>query len=419
MSTYPQFLMLTLPINMLSSHNRLPAAKEDSDSWETESDNEGAENAEPITVPALLPVPASLAKPNDSLCDTCTALELTPGRFIILPGDTDAGGRNIKLGLVKDVKERSNSCPFCRLVLKALSNGEVPDVEDGEAVEVLISWNTDGPKRDPEQPWSHIPQIRILSPTTQTESGGFVDLMKLNMFPEITLLANDAPTPSKSYFARLINDQIDFSMVRNWLMMCHTRHGNFCNQSRMLDHEISDPAAEIPSFRLIDVVDNCVVPAPPNCKYAGLSYVWGNVDPSSILRLLKANLEELEKPGSLFRKECYDKIPLTIRDAIQVVRELHLRYLWTDSLCIVQDDDSDQGSKFDAISKMDLVYGAAYLTIVAASGTDANAGLPGLHPDSRGVAQPVVEIAPGFRLAFKSRSEDYILNTVYHTRGWT
>jgi hypothetical protein len=187
----------------------------------------------------------------------------------------------------------------------------------------------------------------------------------------------------------------------------------------MLDHEISDPAAEIPSFRLIDVVDNCIVRAPHNAKYVGLSYVWGNIDISAILRLLRANVDDLEKPGSLLRREFYDIIPVTIRDAIQAVRELHLRYLWTDSLCIIQDDNDDQGSKKDAISKMDLVYGAAYLTIVAATGTDANAGLPGLRPGTRGITQPVEEIAPGFRLAFKTRSEDYIRSSVYHTRGWT
>lgn len=400
---------------------RLIQAGEDPNDWESESDNE---TAEPITIPALLPVPASLAKPNDTLCDTCTALELTPRRFVVLPNDSDANANqpdndNIKLGLVKDVKERSGSCPLCRLVLKALAIGDVPEVEDGEAVTVTLSWQTDGPKPDPDQPWNHIPQIRLLRPYARKESGGYVDVMKLNMFPEITLLANDTPTPSKSHFARLINDQIDFSMVRNWLAMCHVGHGDFCNQSKMLDHEISDPAAEIPSFRLIDVVDNCIVRAPHNAKYVGLSYVWGNIDISAILRLLRANVDDLEKPGSLLRREFYDIIPVTIRDAIQAVRELHLRYLWTDSLCIIQDDNDDQGSKKDAISKMDLVYGAAYLTIVAATGTDANAGLPGLRPGTRGITQPVEEIAPGFRLAFKTRSEDYIRSSVYHTRGWT
>jgi hypothetical protein len=398
-------------------------AGEHSDDSESENDSGGSEDAEPITVPALLPVPASLAKPNDSLCEICTALELTPRRFVVLPGDSDAKRNKpdkptMKLGLVKNIKEQSTSCPFCRLVLKAISNGDIPEVEKGEAVSVTMSWNTTGPYQDADRPSRHTPLIRVLRLHLQTQSGGYVDIKTLNAFPEIKLLANDAPTPSKSYFARLIGDEIDFSMVRNWLALCRVRHGDACNQSKTLDHSISDPATEIPSFRLIDVVNNCIIPAPHRCKYVGLSYVWGNINPSSILRLLKANLEDLEKPGSLARKEHYEKIPLTIRDAMQVVKSLHLKYLWTDSLCIVQDDEDDHGSKFDAISKMDLVYGAAYLTIVAATGTDANAGLPGLHSASRGVTQPVEELAPGFRLVSEINSGDY-RSSVYYTRGWT
>ncbi|PPQ71058.1 hypothetical protein CVT26_011460, partial [Gymnopilus dilepis] len=404
---------------------RLLAAGEDPYDWESQSENENVEDKASVTVPTLLPVPASIAKPGNKLCDTCTGLDLSPRRFVVLPGDPDAGEnkpveQNIKLGLVKDVKERSKSCPFCRLVLVAISHGEVPEVQDGENVVIVMGWSTDGPKPNPERPDRHIPQIRVLCPSTETESGQFVlDATNMNMFPEITLLANDAPTPSKSYFARLIPDQIDFSMVRNWLTMCRAGHGDFCNQSGMLNHEISDPVAEIPSFRLIDVVENCIVPAPHNCTYVALSYVWGNIDPESILRLLKANLGELEQPGSLTRKENYDKMPKTIQDALRVVRELHLRYLWTDSLCIIQDDDGDHGSKYEAIAKMDLVYGASYITLVAAAGTDANAGLPGVNPGTRGLPQPVEELAPGFRLAFKARSEDYVRSSVYYTRGWT
>ncbi|KAF9481738.1 HET-domain-containing protein [Pholiota conissans] len=410
-----------MPLNQ-----RLIHLGEDPNDWESESENECVE---PATVPPLLSVAASLAKPNDTLCDTCIGLELTPNRFIVLPGDRDAGrdtihhGDNdtIQLGFVKDVKERSGSCPFCRLVLRALANGDVPEVDDGEVVSISLAWHIDGPPINMDEDWIKHPQIRLLCPYARKQSGGIVDVFNLNMnlFPEITLLANDAPTPSKSYFSRLVGDQIDFSVVRNWLAMCHIGHGDFCNQSKMVDHEISDPAAEIPFFRLIDVVDNCIVMAPRHAKYVALSYVWGNINISKILRLLKVNVQDLEKPGSLLHQEYYDKIPITVRDAILAVRELHIRYLWIDSLCIIQDDDGEHGSKFDAISKMDLVYGAAYLTIIAATGADSNAGLPGVRQGTRGVAQPVEEIAPDFRLVFKTRAEDYIRSSVYYTRGWT
>ncbi|KDR74945.1 hypothetical protein GALMADRAFT_269136 [Galerina marginata CBS 339.88] len=392
------------------SERRLAAGENPMD-WESESDND----EEPIEVLPLLPIPLSLAKPNDNLCDTCKALELTPSRFAVLPDVNDAKNNkasedNIKLGFAKDVKERSHTCPLCRLVLKALAHGDLPDVEDGEPIQVTISWNTDGPKQNRK---STLNRVRCLRPRSTSKN------LSKTISPEITLLANDAPTPSKSLFSRVIGDQIDFSMVRNWLAICKTAHGDFCDQSEMLDHDVNDPATEIPTFRLIDVVDNCVVHAPYHSKYVALSYVWGNIDISTVLRLLKSNLADLEKPGSLLQEGYYEKIPVTIRDAIQVVRELHLRYLWTDSLCIVQDDDDEQGSKYDAMAKMDFIYGAAHLTIVAATGNDANTGLPGVREGTRGVPQSTEEIAPGFRLALRSRHQDCIPHTIYSSRGWT
>jgi hypothetical protein len=389
---------------------------------QSKSDSERSKSETGIIIPSLLPVPSTLAKPNDSLCDICKALNLTPQQFVVCPGDDKQerfGHPNIRLGLVQNIKNKPH-CPLCRLVLITLGP-DVPSLSDGEAVEVAMGWNTDGPIPNPKAPWGTTPQIRTLSPYAQKQGrdGDYVGGTGFNMFPQITILANDAPTPAKAFFVRLIGDQIDFTMVRNWLSMCQTWHGSQCDKSQMLNHKVDDPASEIPSFRLIDVVDNCIVHAPCNCKYVALSYVWGRIDPQTILRTLRSNVVELEKPGALGLPDNHARIPLTIRDAIQAVKELHLRYLWVDSMCIIQDDMSEGSSKMDAISKMDLVYGAAYLTIVAATGTDANAGLPGLWPGTRMVAQPVEEILPGLRLAFIPKHYDYTRSSVYHSRAWT
>ncbi len=182
----------------------------------------------------------------------------------------------------------------------------------------------------------------------------------------------------------------------------------------MLEHEVSHPADEISAFRLIDVVENRLVRGVSKSKYAALSYVWGRVE---FIRTLKENVDHLEQLGALKLPEFRERIPGTIRDAMQVVQEIGLRYLWVDSMCIVQDDDT--GGKAEAISKMDLVYGAAFVTIIAATGEDAYAGLPGVRPGTRGCRQPIEEIMPGLRLAFKPIYQQQLKHSVYHTRGWT
>ncbi len=71
-----------------------------------------------------------------------------------------------------------------------------------------------------------------------------------------------------------------------------------------------------------------------SATYAALSYVWGGDQPGKTTTLnIKAHFE-----GIALRD-----LPTTLRDAVQVTREIGLRYIWIDSLCIVQDDKQDQG----------------------------------------------------------------------------
>lgn len=55
-------------------------------------------------------------------------------------------------------------------------------------------------------------------------------------------------------------------------------------------------------------------------------------------------------------------MPSTFQDAVTITRTLGLKYLWIDSLCIIQDDDSDWETQS---AKMAQIYGNAHLTIAA------------------------------------------------------
>jgi len=62
-----------------------------------------------------------------------------------------------------------------------------------------------------------------------------------------------------------------------------------------------------------------------------------------------------------------------VLDSIAVAAALKLQYLWVNKLCIVQDDDAN---KLAQIGQMTAIYGLAWLTIVALSGTSSNTPLP-------------------------------------------
>lgn len=80
-------------------------------------------------------------------------------------------------------------------------------------------------------------------------------------------------------------------------------------------------------------------------------------------------------------------MPKTFYEAVEVTRAVGIRYLWVDSLCIVEDDDSDWEQESKTIGAL---YENARFTIAANDATDASKGLflAGRQQDD-----PVLEIA--------------------------
>ncbi|KAH8894471.1 HET-domain-containing protein [Thozetella sp. PMI_491] len=71
-------------------------------------------------------------------------------------------------------------------------------------------------------------------------------------------------------------------------------------------------------------------------------------------------------------------MPATLREAAFVARDLGIRYLWIDALCILQGGSDDLEAQLDwklESSRMNLVYGNAYITIVATASSDCGSGL--------------------------------------------
>lgn len=209
---------------------------------------------------------------------------------------------------------------------------------------------------------------------------------------------------------REVQPIIDPNLVKKWITLCEDHHGESCTPKQGII-QTSEGGVGVKVLRLIDTKNKCIVEASPVARYLALSYVWGPKLPS--VRLTKNTVADLSIKGA-FDNLC-DLIPKTIRDAIDLVNMIGERYLWVDSLCLIQDDEEDM---LDGINHMDLVYQCSVCTIIASHGEHCNAGLPGVHPGSRTVDQNIVEVLPGISMTETVGVYDS-MKGVYRTRGWT
>jgi hypothetical protein len=196
--------------------------------------------------------------------------------------------------------------------------------------------------------------------------------------------------------------------LKSWLNRCNNGHRQ-CKAEGVL------PRKPLPNdFRLIDVKEGCIITAKSNPIYCALSYVWGG---ENQLTLNKHNLMELEKDGALFGNNF---LPGSIMDAIKLCQDLNQTYLWVDCLCILQDGEED---KHNQISSMDAVYNLAFLTIVAATGDGANAGLrPFNSPRFDSNLSFNIEAISGINFVSCLSPEiaaEAIAESKWATRGWT
>ena len=141
--------------------------------------------------------------------------------------------------------------------------------------------------------------------------------------------------------------------IKWWLRNCAENHDE-CHSSREPPNwqptrilDLGDPAEPL-SPRLLrgDQV-------PEGVEYVTLSHCWGTSQP---LKLQSSNIHQLSTsiPTS--------SLPKTFLDATVIARNLSQRYLWIDSLCIIQDSQSDWAQES---SRMGSIYGNAIFNIAA------------------------------------------------------
>ena len=169
--------------------------------------------------------------------------------------------------------------------------------------------------------------------------------------PAARYITSQAPDPH-------VQSPQAFAVARRWLASCTESH-KACS---------TDEPSLLPT-RVLDVTPinqnaSLALYSHPGkrAQYVTLSYCWGAPQP---LMTTTGNFQRY------MDRIDESSLPRSIQDAVKVTRELGFRYLWVDSLCILQDSEAD---KTHEIARMRDVYRCSSLTIQAAAAPNANAG---------------------------------------------
>jgi hypothetical protein len=163
-------------------------------------------------------------------------------------------------------------------------------------------------------------------------------------------------------FAQLDKPWDELTLMRTWLSNCVTKHSE-CRQSagrgspkRLLDVRAFADSNDI---RLVEWQS-----VPATTKYVTLSHCWGPVDKHPIYTSKSTFSDRLQRIQ-------FEDLSTTFKDAVKICRDLDLKYLWIDSLCIIQDDGEDWSQQ---AASMASIYGGSYVTLAALSSADSTQG---------------------------------------------
>lgn len=315
------------------------------------------------------------------LCDNCRQVPLSPSQMELFEGAAKPDKSAWYLGVWNDLKQRN--CPLCQLIAST----------------------------HPDDFGNHRDSWEV--------SVGYIErgIFRLTCPSDAVLLCCSHAYDNNYVRARKVHTKlVEPRIIQRWLRFCQTHHEHLPRScSPLVFQRLPDKAAStgLHVLRMIDVHAMRIIEAPDACQYVALSYVWGKTSNERLV-LTTENLEYLMTKGSLTAHK--GMIANTIWDAIELVRIIGVPYLWVDSLCLVQNDFKELRHSID---KMDLVYEMATLTIIAAAGNDATAGLPGVCSTPR--LDPILtrQVKADLWMTATLRSEFTLDHSTYSTRAWT
>ncbi|KAF1949035.1 HET-domain-containing protein [Byssothecium circinans] len=148
------------------------------------------------------------------------------------------------------------------------------------------------------------------------------------------------------------------SFIERWTASCDTYHPLCSVEPAGLPKRVLDVSSR--ESELVKLVALGGVYAP----YIALSYCWGSS---------KSNISTTSTTiADHMRGIPTNALPRVFKDVLAICRAINIRYLWIDSLCIIQDSQEDWELES---AKMATIYSNSHLTIAASACVDPQASL--------------------------------------------
>ncbi|KAI6089271.1 heterokaryon incompatibility protein-domain-containing protein [Hypoxylon rubiginosum] len=370
---------------------------------------------------------------STGLCTVCNHIF----SFVVSPdtisSDDDCSDlvTDFHIGPFRHVSAKSLSCTGCRLILGAIW-GTIDKVGEEEPLKVQreqLVYDAPPGQADPIKPMRCVDPLEtiikvIIEPGQTSKSERVAGSIIRDGRQGIKVISDFRPSGYKGccestedvtgdlfFRGRKVPATLNTDLLKDWMRRC-TKHEK-CH----IPFEQRNNVFDTFEIRLIDVVERKLITtsSPKKYEYVALSYVWGENLRAKVTTRTDL-FEKLSSPYSIPNNPKW--IPPTVLDTMRLVKDIGLRYLWVDALCIPLAGENWLDVKMRTMALMDNIYGNASLVIIAASGKDMLARLPGVSR-SRRVWQYRENVGGVPFITVQPWVGEAVEQTVWNSRGWT
>ncbi|KAL6692965.1 heterokaryon incompatibility domain-containing protein [Trichoderma pleuroticola] len=152
--------------------------------------------------------------------------------------------------------------------------------------------------------------------------------------------------------------------VSEWISECDCHHTRCIEKPTVRPRRLLD-LSDVENSKVVRLIETSTS-VDIDVRYSTLSHCWGPSTSEPPLKTTSTNLNNHYKGIPI------ENLNLNFRDAIFISVKLGLRYLWIDSLCIIQDDHGDWEME---AAKMADIYRQSYINLAASAAHDAHGGI--------------------------------------------